>query len=297
MQETKQKVKTMVIGSSNLDYVIQSPRLPSPGETLIGGGFRIEAGGKGANQAAAAGRFGADVAFVTALGKYSDNKPLDKAFHQSNVPLVMAIRPELPTGAAFITVDAHGQNTIVIDQGANAALNELVVEAAIEEVKPGVVLGSLEVPIDCFIGVPEDVLFILNPAPAQSLPSWLIQRANILTPNETETESICGVLPSDLDSCRQALVRLREMGFSGHLIITLGSRGAYLSSIDQVLPAPTVTAVDTVAAGDCLNGVLAAELAKGQDLESALQKAIRAASLSVTQHGTIASLPFAGEVD
>lgn len=297
MQETKQTGKTMVVGSSNLDFVIQSPRLPLPGETLLGGEFRIEPGGKGANQAAAAGRFGAEVVFVTALGAHSDNAVLEQALQKSNVRQVVSVKSDLPTGAAFITIDPNGQNTIVVAQGANQVVGEEDVSSAYREIQPAVVLASLEVPIECLRGIPTSAFLIVNPAPAQPLPRWLLEKTNVLTPNETETEVLCGVYPRDETDCRAALARLREQGFAGDLIVTLGARGAYLSSIDQVLPAPIVEPVDTVAAGDCLNGVLAAELARGNSMELALGKAIRAASLSVTRHGAIASLPFADEVD
>jgi len=296
MVETKRNGKTLVIGSSNLDFVIRTQRFPAPGETLLGGEFSIHPGGKGANQAVATARFGAQVTFVTALGTQTDNSPLEREFAAAGIDLGFAVRPELPTGVAVITVDADGRNTIVVAPGANAAVSAMAVEGAFRNLLPTVVLASLEVPLECLRGVPEGAFLILNPAPAQNLPGWLLAKTDLLTPNETETEAICGVMPDDLDSCRKACALIREQGLAGAIIITLGSKGAYLSAVDAIVPAPTVTPIDTVAAGDCLNGVLAAELANGANLESALQMAIRAASLSVTRPGAIASLPFRAEL-
>lgn len=285
--------------------VIQADRIPRPGETILGGNFFLNPGGKGANQAVAAARAGGKVTLVARKG--NDRFGADAAAHfrgeQINTDFLFT-DPSHPSGVALITVAANGENSIVVAQGANAALSPEDVDAAAALMTPGTtVLLQLEVPLPTVmhaaaLAVAKGAAVILNPAPACALPDALYHNIHIITPNETEAELLTGVAVTDEASAAQAAAVLRQRGVDV-VIITMGARGAYLCSAQQqvLVPAPQVEALDTTAAGDVFNGALAVALAEGRGLESAVAFACRAAALSVTRMGAQASAPYRHELE
>ncbi|WP_394993727.1 ribokinase [Emticicia sp.] len=299
------KQKIFVIGSSNTDMVVKSQKLPAPGETIIGGTFLMNPGGKGANQAVAAAKLGAAVTFVSKTGNDIFGKQAVQGFQREGINIDYIFTDlENPSGVALILVDAKGENSIAVASGANGNLQIAEVEKAIGQIMPNdTVLLQLEIPIPtvefaikkCF---ERGAKVILNPAPAQVLDESVFKYLDIITPNETEAELLTGIKVIDLTSAEQAALKFHEKGVK-NVIITLGSRGAYLhnDTINRLIPAPIVEATDTTAAGDVFNGALAVALSEGQDLEQAISFACRAAAISVTRMGAQASAPMRNELN
>lgn len=299
------KQKIFVIGSSNTDMVVKSQKLPAPGETIIGGTFLMNPGGKGANQAVAAAKLGANVTFISKTGNDIFGKQAIQGFQREGINTDFVFTDlENPSGVALILVDAKGENSIAVASGANGNLQISEVEKAIGQIMPNdTVLFQLEIPIPtvefsikkCF---KRGAKVILNPAPAQTLDESVFKYLDIITPNETEAELLTGIKVIDLNTAEQAALILHEKGVK-NVIITLGSRGAYLhnETINHLIPAPIVEATDTTAAGDVFNGALAVALSEGQDLEQAISFACRAAAISVTRMGAQASAPKRSEIN
>lgn len=299
-----------VIGSSNTDMVIKASKLPAPGETVIGGTFLMNPGGKGANQAVAAARLSAPdavqpVAFVANVGNDVFGRQARQQFEREGIRTeFVSTDADEPSGVALIGVDQRGENCILVASGANARLGQAQVAAALAtEPDSTVVLLQLETPLPTVeYAIREShrrgMRVVLNPAPAQSLDASVLPYLHVITPNESEAELLTGIRVTDEPTARQAAQRLHEAGVP-HVVITLGARGAYLSTPDAALliPAPPVTAVDTTAAGDCFNGALAVALAENRDLAEAVAFACKAASISVTRMGAQASIPHRHEVD
>lgn len=294
-----------VIGSSNTDMVVKAAKLPAPGETVIGGTFLMNPGGKGANQAVAAARLGGAVTFVARVGNDLFGKQALGQFGREGIRTEFVLTdPEQPSGVALIGVDARGENSIVVAPGANARLDERQVAAALATLDaPALVLLQLEIPLASVeaavrLSAEKGLRVILNPAPAQPLPDELLRRLFLITPNETEAELLTGVRVTDEATADQAARRLRDRGVP-NVVITLGAKGAYLLTGEgrRLIPAPPVTATDTTAAGDCFNGALALALAEAFALPEAVAFACKAASISVTRMGAQASLPQRREVD
>ena len=287
----------LVVGSANMDLVFRCPRFPAPGETLLGGEFAMHPGGKGANQAVAAGKLGGDIRFLGRLGIDSFAQDLRQSLVEGGVEVsLVSTDPVAATGTAVILVDAStGQNEIVVASGSNMMLSSSEVEKAVHGF-PGIVLSQLEIPMPAIEAAGESSRFILNPAPACPLSDELLARVDVITPNETETEMLTGIAPVDMAACRAASEWFFSRGV-GRTVITLGKRGAYVNdrSSDRVVPAPVVTPVDTTAAGDALNGALAVFLSRGDDLFDAVAKAVAYASLSTTRAGAISGMPTADE--
>lgn len=297
--------RVVVVGSANMDMVVRAPRIPRPGETVVGSQFVMVPGGKGANQAVAAARLGAHVTFVARVGNdlFGDHN-LD-GYQQEGIDCQFIVRDEeAPSGIALIAVDAQGQNAIVVAPGANMCLTPEDVQRAEEAIaKADVVLAQLEVPIPTVVRTAElahrySKRMILNPAPAPShpLPEELLRHVDILTPNETEAQSICKA--PDYSSPEAMGQALRALGVPV-VIITLGGEGALVQdeSGPRRLPAYPVQAIDTTAAGDAFAGALAVALAEGKGVEQAVQFAQRAAAISVTRLGAQPSLPYRAEVE
>jgi ribokinase len=295
----------LVVGSSNTDMVVKADRLPGPGETVLGGAFLTAAGGKGANQAVAAARLGADVVFVAKVGKDVFGQQAVELFKKEGIDTsYIAIDEENPSGVALITVDSHGENCIVVASGANASLFRVDLVAAEEKIKhAGLVLMQLEIPLETVkyvaglaaaLGVP----VILNPAPACSLPDELLSAVSILTPNQKEAEMLSGVAIVDKAGVEKAARVLAGKGVKT-VIITLGAGGALLLDGGELhwVAAPIVAAVDTTAAGDVFCGALAVGLSEGRSMNDAVGFACAAAALSVTKMGAQTSAPMRGEVD
>lgn len=295
-----------VVGSYNTDLIFSSPRLPLPGETVLGRGLRTAHGGKGANQAIAAARLGARVALLGTLGH--------DAFGESALALLRAEGIETgwvehsttdPTGAAAILLDATGQNAIVVAPGANAALTPARVQEAAALLRSSqVVVAQLECPLDAVHAALEiaregGATTLLNPAPAQPLPAEMLAMASLLTPNESEAAALSGLPVSDATGAERAARALQARG--AHIVVvTLGAEGALLvppGTRALHVPAPLTCAVETTGAGDAFSGALAAGLAEGLVLERAVRRAVLAASLSVRRPGAAESMPTRAEVE
>ena len=296
-----------VIGSSNTDMVVKVDKLPLPGETVMGGIFFMNPGGKGANQAVAAARLGADVFFVVHIGNDLFGKQAVQQFQTGeniNTSLV-TMDPDHPSGVALIVVDAKGENSISVAPGSNSYLDIQKVDQALKGViPPAIVLLQMEIPektIEYAIEMShaKGLRVILNPAPARPVNPSVLKKLYMITPNESEAELLTGTSVTDVDSAAAAAKALKEMGVN-NVIITMGAKGAFLLTdvIAKVIPSPPVSAVvDTTAAGDCFNGALTVALAEGRAVEEAVAFACSAASISVTRIGAQASLPYRKEVD
>ncbi|MVM32967.1 ribokinase [Spirosoma sp. HMF4905] len=295
----------LVIGSSNTDMVVKTQKLPAPGETVLGGTFFMNPGGKGANQAVAAARLGGQVTFVAKVGDDIFGQQAVTGFQQEGINTRYILTDaEHPSGVALINVDASGENCITVAPGSNAHLQANETAEALQTMASDtLVLLQLEIPLSTVEHVVKQAArrglrVILNPAPAQALPTDLFQHLFLITPNETEAELFTGIRVADLPTAKLAAQKLHELGVS-NVVITLGSKGAYLSTEtqDQLISTAVVKAIDTTAAGDCFNGALAVGLAEGQPLPDAIAFACKAASISVTRMGAQASMPKREEVD
>lgn len=296
--------KIIVIGSSNTDMVIKSRKLPLPGETLLGGIFLMNPGGKGANQAVSAARLGGNVTFVTKIGNDMFGNEALNGFNTAKINTRYIVRdPDYPSGVALINVDDDGENSIVVAPGANGTLGANDIKSDVFETgRQDIFLMQLEIPVDTVKYVAEKASakgsrVILNPAPACWLSDNLFKCIYLITPNETEAGFLTGIEVFDSTSARQAAEKLRDKGVK-HVVITMGGAGAYILSgtVSVMIPGIKVKAVDTTAAGDVFNGALAVAISEGQDIVSAVNFANKAASISVTRMGAQASAPFRNEV-
>jgi ribokinase len=299
--------RIVVVGSINLDLVAATQRIPVAGETVSGLTFRTFPGGKGANQAVAAGRLGGLVSMVGKVGEDAFGVQLRDSLEQSNVNVgAVGVVPG-SSGVALITTDAKGENAITVVAGANAQLSPADIDAHIDLIRgAGIVLTQLETPLEtveylAVLAAQEGVPLVLDPAPARPLPRSLFKRIDWLTPNETETCALIGRQPGELSdkSLADAANALLECG-SRNVILKLGQRGCYVALSDgtrHLLPAYPVSAVDTTAAGDAFNGAFAIALMNGQAPIESASWASAVAAISVTRHGAQASMPTAVEVD
>jgi ribokinase len=285
--------------------VINMDRLPLPGETLLGGKFFMNSGGKGANQAVAAARLGGKVTFVAKVGNDPFGiRSIDQYKAEGIGTKHVLIDKEHPSGVALILVDAHGENSIAVASGANANLTPQDVDEARVVIEEGdIVLMQLETPIEtveraALIGKQMGKKVILNPAPAQSLSSPLLGCLYMLIANETEAEFISGIQIVDMDSVARAADIICSKGVE-NVVITLGSKGAFVKergAYHQV-PALKVKAVDATAAGDTFCGAICVALAEGKSITEAVEFANRAAAVTVTRMGAQSSLPYRREVE
>lgn len=298
-------MKIIVVGSSNTDMIFKVPRIPKPGETLLGGVFQTAAGGKGANQAVAAARAGGNVTFLARVGADMFGEQALAGFAQDDIDVRWIVQDAgAPSGVAGIFVADDGENSIAVAPGANARLSPSDIEAAAEAfVGADVLLLQLEVPIETVTAAAKlarknGVRVVLNPAPACPLPDELLECADIITPNETEATLLTGVEVTDDASALQASAKLKEKGI-GTVIITLGAAGVYVSSTEgeRRIAGFRVTPVDTTAAGDVFNGAFAVASAEGRPLEKAIRFAQAAAAISVTRLGAQPSVPKRQEIE
>ncbi len=297
--------KIVVVGSSNTDMVIKTPRQPKPGETIIGGEFFMAAGGKGANQAVAAARAGGDVHFIARIGGDIFGQQSLEGFVRDGIHVENIVQDKsASSGVALIIVAADGENSIAVASGANARLGIEDILLAKEVItSSSVVLMQLESPLETVIEAAEvasaaGVPVILNPAPAQVLGDDLLKRLSYLTPNKTEAEIMTGVtLIAKADLARAADILL-EKGMKG-VLITLGPKGVFVATREkkEVVPAFNVTPVDTTAAGDAFNGALAIALAEGRSLFDAARFGNAAAAIATTKLGAQPSLPLREDIE
>jgi ribokinase len=290
----------------NLDLLVPVARLPARGETILASGPTAKLpGGKGANQAVAAARQGALTAMVGAVGADDDGATLLEATGGAGVDLTHVARlADTPTGLAVITVDAAGDNTIVVAANANGALTPAAVERASATIATArVVLVQLEVPLDAVAAAlalarRHGVVTVLNPAPAAALPDEVLAASDYVVPNETEAAALTGIATDSDDGATEAARRLLARG-AGSVVVTLGARGALTVDLAETrrIAAFAVTAVDATAAGDAFCGTFAAALACGAAPADALRRASAAGALACTVRGALPSLPDAAAVD
>lgn len=297
--------KILVIGSSNTDMVIRTEHLPLPGETVIGGTFFMNPGGKGANQAVAVARLGGRVTFVCKTGSDIFGHQAQQLFTEEGIDASYVFSDtKNPSGVALITVDTHAENCIVVAPGANAHLSVEDLKHSARAVETAdIVLLQLEIPMEtveeaAVMAHRLGKMVVLNPAPASALSPRLLETLTVITPNETEAEMISGIRIVDDASAEAAAREIAAMGVR-NVIITLGTRGAlvYDGSSCEIVPAFQVQAVDTTAAGDVFNGALVVALSEGRTLTEAVRFACKASAISVTRVGAQSSVPYRTEVD
>ncbi len=326
----------LVVGAVNVDLVVAAARLPGPGQTVTGADLSRYPGGKGGNQAAAAARLGARVAFIGAIGADDMGNAARAALAVEGIDLGGLAVTDRATGVALIVVDPGGENLIAVAPGANGEVRRSHVESALRRLAPGprdVVLVSREIPADGVlaaleIGRDAGSTTILNPAPADSLEAATLSLVDILTPNETELVLMAGGAPvgGDPESAALRLLAARAGAAAAGdakvtpavtpassaastggaaargpaVVVTLGAAGALVVRIDRAalaVPAPAVTPHDATGAGDAFNGALAAGLADGLDLPEAVRRAVAAASLSTTRPGARGGMPTRAELE
>jgi ribokinase len=295
--------KVLVIGSSNTDMVVKTTEFPKPGETVLGGTFLMNPGGKGANQAVAAARLGALVRFVTKIGKDIFGKQALEGFSKERLDISHVIETsEFVSGIALITVNKNGENQIVVASGSNMDLKPAdLPDPVFHDVE--LVLLQLEIPMETVRYVIRkcrelDIKVILNPAPAARLDGNLLQDIYLITPNEIETQRITGILAENEEQLKQAAFFFHQKGVE-NVIITLGREGVFLSNstYSQRIAATEVTPVDTTAAGDVFNGAILKALSEGKGWMEACRYACKAAAVSVTRMGAQSSAPYDYEID
>ena len=294
--------RILVVGSLNMDLVVTVETHPKPGDTVLGGDTRTIPGGKGANQAAAASKAGGDVAMLGLVGSDAYGEALKDALREAGVDVGFVETFEGPSGVALITVDADGQNMIVVSPGANGKLTS---ERFQEEMLHGaaLVMMQLEIPLETVQTVAaaaaaRGVPVLLNPAPAQPLPNELLQKIKYLVVNEGEAALLSDLKVTDAESALAAARSLRERG-AETVVVTLGARGLVWSSNngEGALEAHKVKIIDTTAAGDAFCGAFAVALAQGRGLGPALRFANAAGALATTEEGAQPSLPTKEEIE
>ena len=296
--------KIVVLGSTNTDMVIAGKKIPVPGETVCGGSFLMNPGGKGANQAVAVARLSAKKGACIFIAKVGDDllgrETATRLRRDGILPRLVVDRKEA-SGTALILVDSKGQNVISVALGANGTLSPKDVTPFRKDIEGAAALVmQLETPlktVEWAAKVAHDagVPVILNPAPAQKLPKSLYPLVDWITPNETEAELLTGVKVVDAASAAKAVGVLKKRGV-GHVVITMGSKGAYCGDCGKVYPCRKVKAVDCVAAGDTFNGAFAVALAEGKSCTDAIAFAQKASAISVTRPGAQSSVPFRKEI-
>ena len=297
--------RIVVVGGTNTDMVVKGRKLPAPGETVVGGDFRKIPGGKGANQAVAAARLGAQVAFISRVGKDGLGREAMETLERDGIPRRFLIEDaEQPSGVALIMVDENGENMIFVAPGANNRLNPDDIRRAEDQIEQAdILLLQLEVPMPAIRRAVEkaaevQVPVVLNPAPAGPLTDDLLDKISVMTPNQTEVEVLTGIPVQDLQSAACAAQALQQRGVT-QVVVTLGSKGSLIcdgETIDMI-PARKVKPVDTTAAGDAFNAALCCRLAQEAPLPEAVRYANLAGALTATRLGAQPSLPTWQEME
>ncbi len=295
----------VILGVFVADTAYRAPRAPRMGETILGSSFKLGPGGKGSNQAVAAGKLGADVSFITRLGRDPFADMALATWRDAGVKPAVIETPESYTGAAYIFVEeTTGNNAIIVCPGAATLISPADIEANAALIRgAGVFVTQLEQPIAAALKALQiardaGVATILNPAPAAALPAEIFPLCDYVTPNETEAEGLTGVKVDSLDGARRAADVLIGKG-AGAAVVTLGEKGALYHAVGVSELVPAVDAgpvVETTGAGDAFNGGFAAALARGEDPLAAVRFACAVAGVSVTRPGTAPSMPTLDEV-
>lgn len=295
--------RVLVIGSSNTDLVIRAGKLPAPGETVLGGAFFTGAGGKGANQAVAAARAGAEVAFIACIGRDDFGERAMAGFRREGIDTQWIVSdPHLASGTAFILVDDRGENSIAVASGANAALRPEHIPARAYQ-NAEICLLQLETPVETVahaaaLATKHETRVVLNPAPAADLPAEIWQHLFLITPNQTEAEHLTGIAPTNAQNIAVAADKLMAKGVQ-NVLITLGSQGAFLATRKERRHIPGFEAdpVDTTGAGDAFNGALACALSENRPLDAAARFACAAGALAVGKAGAQPAMPTRERID
>lgn len=292
----------VVLGSTNTDMVISGAKIPVPGETVCGGSFMMNPGGKGANQAVAVARLAAKKGQCTFIAKVGDDlfgRETAARLAADRIDAKLVVDKKVASGTALILVDPKGQNCISVALGANGTLFPKDVKKFAKDIQSAdALLLQLETPLETVLWAAQTahakkVPVVLNPAPAAKLPKELYGCLDWITPNETEAELITGVKVVDLASAQKAEAVLRKRGV-GNVVITLGSKGCYAAG--KIHPCVKVKAVDTVAAGDTFNGAFVVALAEGKNVDEAIAFAQKASAIAVTRPGAQSSVPCRREI-
>lgn len=287
-----------------MDMVVKTTHIPVPGETVLGGAFLMNPGGKGANQAVSVARLGGEVAFISKVGNDVFGKQSTQAFEEEGIDISGVLEDNnAPSGVALITVDDSGENSIVVASGANLNLTPQDVETYLEKTADvEIILMQLEIPMPTVkftaqYASSRGIKVILNPAPSNPLVPELFHMINIITPNSNEAEMLTGIAVKDVDSAKAAAEYLHSKGVK-NVAITLGAQGAILFNEHgfHEIPATKVNAIDTTAAGDVFNGALAVAVSEGKDLLSSVRFACEAASITATRMGAQSSIPYRREL-
>jgi len=293
-----------VIGSTNMDMVVKSENIPVPGETVLGGDFLMNPGGKGANQAVAIARLGGKVTFITKVGNDMFGRQFAHTFEEESIDISgILYDSSVPSGVALITVDESGENSIVVASGANQKLSENDVRMCMEKISNvGILLLQLEIPMDTVkfavqYASSKGIKIILNPAPANRLVPDLYKMVDIITPNTNEAEMLSGIKIIDMESAKKAAEFLIKQGVK-NVVITLGVKGAVVLQSEEfhIIPPTKVNAIDSTAAGDVFNGALAIAISEGKSLVEAAKFACLAGSITATRMGAQSSIPYRNEV-
>lgn len=301
----KKRPSIAVVGSLHKDLILKTARIPQKGETVTGKDFKTAPGGKGANQAVAAAKLGADVTMIGTVGADSYGEELiDSARRQGIDTSYIRKDIESYTGLAFIVVDDDGNNIIAVAPGADLACNEKDIEKALPVIEAcDMLVTQLETPLSVVAYAIEKafqhgVRVVLNPAPGRPLPRKLLAETYVLAPNESEAEMICGSKITDLNSAMKAAEEIMRKG-ARNVVLTIGEKGAIMATpTDTVhVEAPVVEAVDTTGAGDAFCGALAVALSLGKELEEAIVYANCAGALATTRIGAQEALPTAEELE
>lgn len=296
--------KLVVLGSVNADHILQVKSFPRPGETVTGHGYRVVAGGKGANQAVAAGRLGADISLIACVGDDDFGRHMIKALSADGVLTTgITAMPNTPTGVAIIYVDGKGENSIGISAEANAHLLPEIVEPHLTLLEHAdALLMQLETPLITVelmakLAHQAGKTVVLNPAPARPLPDSLLANVTMITPNETETEILTGIAVKTEEDAREAASVFHAKGVET-VVITLGSKGAFISDESgmRTIAGFSVAPLDTTAAGDVFNGALITAILEENNMDQAVRFAHAAAAISVTRLGAQTSIPTRKEV-
>ena len=292
--------KILVIGSSNTDMTIKAPRIPQPGETILGGEFKMGPGGKGANQAVAAARLGGKVSFVCKVGHDVFGEKSVEGYIKEGIDTSNILYSDKASGTALIMVDNNGENCISVAPGANGDITPEDIEGIGEIIKEAdYVVLQLEIPVESVVTAAKiahesGAYVILNPAPACKLPAELFKYVSLATPNQTEIALMTGIE----GNIEAAMKKLNEMGVKD-IILTLGSRGSAIWDGEraEIIPAKKVKAVDATAAGDTFCGALCVALSEGKSKRDAVEFATKASALTVQKMGAQESIPYRKDIE
>jgi ribokinase len=294
----------VVVGSSNIDLRIKTKKMPSPGETVLGGSFDKFSGGKGANQAIAIARWGRKVTFISKIGNDSFGKEVIELYKKDNINTeYIFIDKVSPTGVALIMVDEKGENIISVASGANATLSIENINSIIREIEvASIILMQLEIPLQTVehiakIAADKNIKVVLNPAPMTNLSDDLLSSLYAIIPNKIEAEWLSGIKIVDWNTAKRAADLISRKGVEV-VVITLGAKGAIIKEKNcyHEIPGIKVQAVDTTAAGDTFCGVFTVGLSEGMSVKDSVEMATKAASICVTREGAQSSIPFRKEL-